>query len=111
MITGYGKDIVSIANTLSAIADETVLKNGHMVITAVYINSANDLEAIAYKSWNTAWDTGSEWVIGHGFKAQRDADGTLQVWWANGSCGFRSEADATGFLRGEVTKVWSEGSE
>lgn len=107
MITGYGKDIVSTANTLSAIADETVLKNGYMVITAVYINSANDLEAIAYKSW----DTGSEWVIGHGLKAQRDADGTLRVWWANGSYGFRSEADATGFLRGEVVKVWSEGSE
>lgn len=111
MITGYGKDIVSTANTISAIADETVLRNGHMVITAVYINSANDLEAIAYKSWNTPLDSGSEWIVGHGLKAQRDADGTLQVWWANGSYGYYSEPAAMNSLRGEVTKVWTEGGQ
>ncbi len=115
MKTGAGKDVQDVANVITAIESETVLKNGeHMTIKSVYLTTTVGLEAIAYKTWTRpSGELGQEWVIGHGFRAERDEDGQLQVWWGNGSYGYETEEAATERLKkeGVACRVWKEGME
>lgn len=99
MITGAGKDVQDVASVINAIENETVIKNEDMTIKSVYLTSTNYLEAIAFKSWTRKNGTqGQEWVIGHGFRAERDENGQLQVWWSDGSYGWESEKEAEAHL-------------
>lgn len=99
MITGAGNDVQDVASVINAIENETVIKNEDMTIKSVYLTSTNYLEAIAFKSWTRKNGTqGQEWVIGHGFRAERDENGQLQVWWSDGSYGWESEKEAEAHL-------------
>lgn len=99
MITGAGKDVQDVASVITAIENETVIKNEDMTIKSVYLTSTNYLEAIAFKSWTRKnGSIGQEWVIGHGFNAKRDENGQLRVWWSDGSYGWESEKEAEAHL-------------
>ncbi len=99
MITGAGNDVQDVASVITAIENETVIKNEDMTIKSVYLTSTNYLEAIAFKSWTRRdGSIGQEWVIGHGFRAERDENGQLQVWWSDGSYGWESEKEAEAHL-------------